>query len=441
MIQPATPTPLPALTVIGGAPGLPADGAAEGADFGALLALQGAAAAPANREIQTLCSAAPVAAPAATTGKSLPPVLPLPATEPEIQLLPDAPLLPAAISAPLNPVKPASKPDPAAKAQPAAAQGPEADPDTFAPPSAVAGEGVAVKELLVSPAQPAAILPATVPVPLDPVAAQERPVKTQTTPAADNPGQGPAHRTIPVLPATASETARARAELRTVQASAALTTPTLQPGQPVPQGPAPAPVPAEGVRIELALPRPVLPGALGRDEARSAPKLPEVVLLDAVSPLTPAPAQPQGLAAAQPAATPLVRPHDFAALIERIAVAREAAAPQTVLLTVTHQDFGQVRLSFRPEDSGLSVAMSSADPGFARAAAAAPVPVLPVQASEQAQSGPQQRGEGGSAQTGSQSQSRGGSPDPRRDDQQHAQPNPAPHGARGSAAPRTGIFA
>ena len=49
----------------------------------------------------------------------------------------------------------------------------------------------------------------------------------------------------------------------------------------------------------------------------------------------------------------------------------EALAPQAVSITLAHQEFGAVRLQFRSEDTGLSVAMTSADPDFARAAALA----------------------------------------------------------------------
>ena len=203
----------------------------------------------------------------------------------------------------------------------------------------------------------------------------------------------------------------------------------------------PTAAPAEQIRAELALPRLIGPGALNRDEARPLAKLPELVLPDAPGVLTGAPAQPQPAAAPQSAAIAQVRPHDFAALIERIAVAREAAAPQAVSITVTHQDFGPVRLSFRPDDAGLSVALSSADPGFARAAAAIPVPILPMTAADQAGLGQSQRSDSGAAQTGGQSHSRGGSGDPRRDSQPHSQANPGPRTSRDRSAPRTGIFA
>ena len=67
---------------------------------------------------------------------------------------------------------------------------------------------------------------------------------------------------------------------------------------------------------------------------------------------------------------------DIAALVERLVEARNAAAPQAVEATITHGEFGRVGLRFAQDAGALSVAMTSADPGFAPAvqAAAASVP-------------------------------------------------------------------
>lgn len=150
----------------------------------------------------------------------------------------------------------------------------------------------------------------------------------------------------------------------------------------------------------------------------------------------------QGGPVQAPSPPPQVRPHEFAALIDRLAAAREGVATHTVSLTVAHQDFGPVRLHFRPDELGLSVSMASADPDFARIAASAPPPVLPVQASEQASTASNQRGES-SAQASTQgqgsAQSRGGSPDrrdePRQSQAQHRRADPD------NAGQRSGIFA
>lgn len=61
---------------------------------------------------------------------------------------------------------------------------------------------------------------------------------------------------------------------------------------------------------------------------------------------------------------------DFATLVENLSRAREEASPRTVNVAVTNTDFGRVSLRFDQDDKGLSVAMTSADPGFARAVSA-----------------------------------------------------------------------
>ena len=65
------------------------------------------------------------------------------------------------------------------------------------------------------------------------------------------------------------------------------------------------------------------------------------------------------------------RPHDFAALVDQLVAAREFATPTPVHASVNHAEFGQVSLKFEHGDQGLSVAVSSADPDFARAVQAA----------------------------------------------------------------------
>lgn len=63
---------------------------------------------------------------------------------------------------------------------------------------------------------------------------------------------------------------------------------------------------------------------------------------------------------------------DVTTLVDTIARARDDAASATpVAVALTHAEFGKVSLRFRNEDDGLSVSMSSADPGFAPAVAAA----------------------------------------------------------------------
>ncbi len=62
---------------------------------------------------------------------------------------------------------------------------------------------------------------------------------------------------------------------------------------------------------------------------------------------------------------------DFATLVETLSRAREEASPNAVRASVQHAEFGRVSLRFEQDDTGaMSVAMSSADPGFARAVTA-----------------------------------------------------------------------
>ncbi|KHS44334.1 hypothetical protein [Novosphingobium subterraneum] len=62
---------------------------------------------------------------------------------------------------------------------------------------------------------------------------------------------------------------------------------------------------------------------------------------------------------------------DFAALVDNLARAREEASPRAVTASINHAEFGRVTLRFdQGEDRGMSVAMTSADPGFARAVSA-----------------------------------------------------------------------
>ncbi len=74
-------------------------------------------------------------------------------------------------------------------------------------------------------------------------------------------------------------------------------------------------------------------------------------------------------------------PQDFAALIDRIVAAREASGAP-VAVAVRHAEFGAVTLRFEQADGTLSVAASSPDPDFARAAAAALPPDRPAMADQ-----------------------------------------------------------
>lgn len=81
--------------------------------------------------------------------------------------------------------------------------------------------------------------------------------------------------------------------------------------------------------------------------------------------LRPAPAQPAFAAAASPQA------QDIGALVDRIAEARAAAAPEGIRAALMHEDFGAVSLRFRADESHIQVTLGSNDPGFAPAVHAA----------------------------------------------------------------------
>lgn len=85
-------------------------------------------------------------------------------------------------------------------------------------------------------------------------------------------------------------------------------------------------------------------------------------------------AQPAAVAA--PATAPLhaAQPHDFAALMDRLITARDAAQtglPQSVNVALDHADFGPISLRFQHDQGGLAVSVASPDPDFARAVQAA----------------------------------------------------------------------
>lgn len=102
---------------------------------------------------------------------------------------------------------------------------------------------------------------------------------------------------------------------------------------------------------------------------------PEPALLE-----TPAPAvaanQPWSAAASNDPAAPLspaaAQRIDFDALVDSIARARDGAADAApVAVAMQHGEFGRISLRIQTDADGLSVAMTSADPGFAPAVAAA----------------------------------------------------------------------
>ena len=233
--------------------------------------------------------------------------------------------------------------------------------------------------------------------------------------------------------------------------SAFLRAPTLalsapQAGQPLP---AEQTAPPPAVRTPAQLRIEVIPPSTAEPAAKPAQKLEglarriaqiEPAVASLVSPM---PLQAAGQTVA-PALTSAPPPHDFAALVDRLVAAREAVQPQGPTLIIAHSDFGPVELRFRHEERGLAVSLASADPDFARAAAAAQPVNLPVSNASFVSAEPSQTASardaaalpGGTAN----GQSRG-QPSDRRDETAR-QSNHGPHRAAArDAERRSGIFA
>jgi hypothetical protein len=416
---------------------------AELADFGALLAQCNAlAAAPMDEETTAPPQAAIPATPlpdAAIGGKALPVGLPLavPVMDPELSLAklkpdtdyPDPADLPLAKSG--IPV------------QPLDVQGKDTvlpDPDTL--PKHQLG-AVAPMVIEPVPAQPLAAAPTLVPVQMVPTTAPP-PESDQPEPAA-RPRRGSAPQpAAAALAHAAPQAAFLRQTFPARRGSEQSTPPTPPAAQPVTPQPAAAPPQSIAqVRIELAPVVPVM-RALPKEEVRPAPvaapvELPTTQLATSapVASTAPVPLAHQPMPLAD-------RPQDFSALIDRLVAAREAAGPQGVAVSVAHADFGQVHLRFRQDDAGLSVAMASADPAFARAASAMP-PVLPVSDVQngQFQNGQRQDSSAAPGQSGTGQQR--GSTGERQSDQSHGnhpqrQTHPD-HSEPARPQRRAGIFA
>ncbi len=118
---------------------------------------------------------------------------------------------------------------------------------------------------------------------------------------------------------------------------------------------------------------------------------------------------------------------DFATLVDTLARAREDASPHTVNVSVSHTEFGRVLLRFEAdEERGMTVAMSSADPGFARA----------VSATTEARSAGETNVQAQQQQTPSDARTQSGQGDSQRHQPQQAERTPARVSANPSAPNR-----
>ena len=101
--------------------------------------------------------------------------------------------------------------------------------------------------------------------------------------------------------------------------------------------------------------------------------------------------------------------HDFEAVVERLAIARETAQPARADMQVTHREFGNIALQFDMAGQSLRVAMANADSGFAPAVQAAMTEAARSDAQHQRHEGQsgQNSQQGPQGQTSAQSQSDG----------------------------------
>jgi hypothetical protein len=125
----------------------------------------------------------------------------------------------------------------------------------------------------------------------------------------------------------------------------------------------------EDARTESSPPPPIAAGSEPAAETLPLPLASAIASASAQSFTSPANPPPA------PVTAPVQPPHDFSALIDLLVEARDMAqaiaAPGVVHAAVAHGDFGQVSLQFQQDGDGLTVALTSNDPDFARAVQAA----------------------------------------------------------------------
>ena len=461
-------SPMAALPVPGSMmPGEPAE-ALQGTDFLTILAQSARQAVPAGEvpidpaalTALTLPQPAPASAAAsmaATTGKILPPALPH-AVMPEAALAAETP--PEADAPPAAPA-PTALPHRAAFPRGLAKKVEPAEPIAAEEPALPAADDAEQGEAAQAPAPLIALL--TLPAPARAAltahappqpghsahAAVLRALPVLTKPSPDTSAE-PVAALQTVLAGLAPRVQRPTAPAAPLTETAAPVIETAAPPAAAPAEAPPVPAPLRQMRVEV-MPTESLPRTARADAARLI-RLPAALTGDereaaapAMLPLTAPPAAPQSLLASAPAAAP-TRPQDFAALIDRLSAAREAAAPHSVTVSLPHADFGRVQLHFRHEDGALAVSLASADPDFARIAAQAAPPVIALAEprSADAATGSQQssaRSEGQSAQSAAGGQQRGNGHDRRGDGQHHTGGQPRTRASAERHTGRSGIFA
>ena len=460
MIQSVSPTSLPSLMPVDSLLQT-APAGTEPADFGALLASSlPAAATPQPAEVlaalpaQTEAAVPEAAIAAAATGNILPPALPVLAaldsaataqTPAEPDDLPaNAAVLPASAQA----LKPqhrhgAVKPAPATSRRDAPRKDSEHPIEQTEAPTVIVSEAAPAAQPTAGPA--AGLRP--VPIAATQLAsslAAEQDSRSEAEQVHGSP-------TPRLVPARAEPSAQALAQAAP-QAAFRRSAPDAAPAA-APQTQTAASAPAEAkpasppvLRVEIAQSsaapseRPAETRPALRRAATSETAFVAASTLSADLPASQLAAVPPSAAA--PVSAEALRPHDFAALVDRLVAAREAVQPRAATLTVAHAEFGPVELRFRHEERGLAVSLSSADPDFARAATAAPQVFVPpttaAPSSEAGQGAPQRDGPATNAGS-SGSQPRGQQGERRGETAQHFN-----HGARNApqaGTRRSGVFA
>ena len=427
MIQPTAPSSAsPALTVAVTVAGQPGE-SVEPADFAALLNIQTLTAGPTEDAPVAqpgLLVAATAALPVPANGKILPVGLPvaLPSEAPAAQAQPvdqdpaAAPpaALPSAIATLPTALLKARPAGPAAQAAPADAPQPTMSEDVAEP----ADPAIAVAEPLAT--LPVIALHAVTPV--SQPASPGEPASPAETALSREPGR-PTHAPIAASPQPAMS--QPAVTQPAVSAAGQQTPPPSTPQLTALPEAAPAEREAAVQQVRMIEPAAAQPVAASETVLAAPP-----VIRDAA---------PAAITATTTAAE---RPHDFTALVDRLVAAREAMQPQSVTMAVRHAEFGAVQLRFQQDASGLSVAMASADPDFARAVSAAVPPVQAASTSDTASFSQQGRSEPGSASADG---GRSGQQTPR-EERAAARANPSPAAGRSQSeasddGARNGIFA
>lgn len=330
----------------------------------------------------------------------------------------------------------------AAAAVTPAATLPEALIDPAAIPASDAGLPDSGKDLPDAAETAGADMPALAILALLPIPATSASPAAPLQPALDRPqpaGQSPALPTVKVVPdqplprlapgkTTAEGTAQTPPQLPPAVAAA------LPPVTLLRDGPRQAPPPRVAATLRL------LADTASDKATIAAADLPLAATAAAPSQSLPFVAVPVAAPASAQVTAPTAMPagHDFAQLIDRLVAARESTQPQAATLALAHADFGRVELRFASDSTGLSVALASADPDFARAVQAA-VPPATASADSNAAQGRQQGQH--SAQGESLAGQQHGQQTARREPQDRfIAANPAPRSAD-SSGNDAGIFA